>query len=228
MDRTALSHNEFVYGLFSVTMARNRAESFLGGWRNVKATEDLEPEFSFAIDYRSRMSSPKLTSTATTSWRVSYCSPFRAEVARRAWHRSRRSRGDCQLDRGQRAWRSTDLVLENGAGSIPRSQNVDAAGMGVVTGVRLATALYARIRIIVCPSPAGMAHSGADSTMPACTVTRILKTGSLDDVVAVAGYLQARSGRRYAVVTMQNHKEHTSWSRGRKCKRRYCDGFTDQ
>ena len=34
-----------------------------------------------------------------------------------------------------------------------------------------------------------------------------LKTGSLDDVVAVAGYLQARSGRRYAVVTMQNYKD---------------------
>ena len=34
-----------------------------------------------------------------------------------------------------------------------------------------------------------------------------LKTGSLDDVVAIAGYLQARSGRRFAVVTLQNHKD---------------------
>jgi D-alanyl-D-alanine carboxypeptidase/D-alanyl-D-alanine-endopeptidase (penicillin-binding protein 4) len=34
-----------------------------------------------------------------------------------------------------------------------------------------------------------------------------LKTGSLDDVVAIAGYMQARSGRRFAVVTMQNHED---------------------
>ena len=34
-----------------------------------------------------------------------------------------------------------------------------------------------------------------------------LKTGSLDHVVAVAGFLQARSGRRFAVVTMQNHED---------------------
>ena len=34
-----------------------------------------------------------------------------------------------------------------------------------------------------------------------------LKTGSLDHVTAIAGYLQARSGRRFAVVTMQNHED---------------------
>jgi D-alanyl-D-alanine carboxypeptidase/D-alanyl-D-alanine-endopeptidase (penicillin-binding protein 4) len=31
-----------------------------------------------------------------------------------------------------------------------------------------------------------------------------LKTGSLDHVTAIAGYLQARSGRRFIVVAMQN------------------------
>ena len=34
-----------------------------------------------------------------------------------------------------------------------------------------------------------------------------LKTGSLDHVTAIAGYLQARSGRRFVVVTMQNHAD---------------------
>ena len=37
--------------------------------------------------------------------------------------------------------------------------------------------------------------------------TAHLKTGSMDDVSAVAGYLQTRSGRRLAVVAMQNHKD---------------------
>ena len=32
-----------------------------------------------------------------------------------------------------------------------------------------------------------------------------LKTGSMDDVTAIAGYLQSRSGRRFALVALQNH-----------------------
>lgn len=34
-----------------------------------------------------------------------------------------------------------------------------------------------------------------------------LKTGSLDHVSAIAGYLQSRSGRRFVVVMLQNHTD---------------------
>ena len=34
-----------------------------------------------------------------------------------------------------------------------------------------------------------------------------IKTGRLDDVTAIAGYLQAKSGNRYAVVALQNHTD---------------------
>ena len=34
-----------------------------------------------------------------------------------------------------------------------------------------------------------------------------MKTGSLDDVSAIAGYFQARSGKRYLVAAMQNHTD---------------------
>ncbi|HEX9853067.1 MAG TPA: D-alanyl-D-alanine carboxypeptidase, partial [Woeseiaceae bacterium] len=34
-----------------------------------------------------------------------------------------------------------------------------------------------------------------------------MKTGSLDHVSAIAGYLQSRSGRRYIVVALQNHTD---------------------
>ena len=34
-----------------------------------------------------------------------------------------------------------------------------------------------------------------------------LKTGSLDHVSAIAGYLQSASGRRFAVVVLQNHTD---------------------
>jgi D-alanyl-D-alanine carboxypeptidase/D-alanyl-D-alanine-endopeptidase (penicillin-binding protein 4) len=34
-----------------------------------------------------------------------------------------------------------------------------------------------------------------------------LKTGSMDHVAAIAGYLQSRSGRRFAVVALHNHED---------------------
>ena len=34
-----------------------------------------------------------------------------------------------------------------------------------------------------------------------------IKTGSLDDVSAIAGYLQSKSGGRFIVVALQNHPD---------------------
>ena len=34
-----------------------------------------------------------------------------------------------------------------------------------------------------------------------------LKTGSLDHVAAIAGYLQSRSGRRFAIVVLHNYTD---------------------
>jgi D-alanyl-D-alanine carboxypeptidase/D-alanyl-D-alanine-endopeptidase (penicillin-binding protein 4) len=34
-----------------------------------------------------------------------------------------------------------------------------------------------------------------------------LKTGSMDHVTAIAGYLQSRSGRRFAVAVIQNYED---------------------
>ena len=34
-----------------------------------------------------------------------------------------------------------------------------------------------------------------------------LKTGSLDDVAAIAGYLQADSGRRYVLAILHNYED---------------------
>ena len=55
--------------------------------------------------------------------------------------------------------------------------------------------------------------SGLDGTLtyrfddPALTGRAHMKTGSLDHVTAIAGYLQARSGRRFAVAMLQNHPD---------------------
>ena len=58
---------------------------------------------------------------------------------------------------------------------------------------------------------ASMALSGLDGTLrrrfddAQLTGQAHLKTGSLDDVAAIAGYLQSESGRRFSVVMLHNH-----------------------
>ena len=42
---------------------------------------------------------------------------------------------------------------------------------------------------------------------PSLTGLAHLKTGSLDHVSAVSGYLQSRSGRRFALVVLQNAED---------------------
>ena len=57
-----------------------------------------------------------------------------------------------------------------------------------------------------------MSISGLDGTMllrfrdDMLTGKAHVKTGSLDHVNAIAGYVQSQSGNRYAVVAMQNYK----------------------
>ena len=60
---------------------------------------------------------------------------------------------------------------------------------------------------------ASMSLSGLDGTLKdRFTDTGLigkahLKTGSIDHVTAIAGYLQSRTGRRFAVVVLQNHPD---------------------
>jgi len=60
---------------------------------------------------------------------------------------------------------------------------------------------------------ASMAVSGLDGTLrrrfddEQLTGQAHLKTGSLDHVAAIAGYLQAESGRRFSVVMLHNHDD---------------------
>lgn len=58
-----------------------------------------------------------------------------------------------------------------------------------------------------------MPVSGIDGTMSrrfrddALTGMAHIKTGTLDHVTAIAGYVQSQSGDRYAVVAMQNFED---------------------
>ncbi len=98
-------------------------------------------------------------------------------------------------------------------GDAGRSAVIDN-GSGLSRETRVSAALLTRLLQDAAASPlmpelvASLPVSGVDGTMRrSLTLTgrAHLKTGSLRDVTAVAGYLLAPSGRRYALVGIVNH-----------------------
>lgn len=94
----------------------------------------------------------------------------------------------------------TPLVLENGSG-LSRVERTSARMMGAV--------LQSAYRSVVMPEfVASMPILGLDGTMRKRLTTEAvvgsshIKTGSLADTRAIAGYVQAASGRRYVVVSI--------------------------
>ncbi len=202
MDRTALSHNEFVYGLF-ISLWRESGGEFFGGWENVVVAEDLEPSMSF----------PSLPMADV----ITRINKFSNNVMARQllFTLSSEVLGAPGTEEGGREvianWIADvgldldGLILENGAG-LSREARMTAAGMGALLE-------FAWRQPYMPEFASSLSLTGKDGTLrrrfddASLTGIAHLKTGSLDDVVAIAGYLQARSGRRFAVVTMQNHKD---------------------
>ena len=96
-----------------------------------------------------------------------------------------------------------ELVMENGSG-LSRIERISAASLG-----RMLVAAY---RSPVMPEfMASMPLVAYDGTMRRRLKTREVagqahvKTGSLNDVRAIGGYVLAASGRRYALVCIVNH-----------------------
>lgn len=202
MDRTALSHNEFVYGLF-ISLWREFGGVFKGGWVNAIAPEDVEPLFSFG--------SPPLADVIT------YVNKHSNNVMARQllFTLSAEVLGVPGTEQGGRQvvadWldeKGLDLQhlnFDNGAG-LSRDARISARDMGVLLE-------FAWRQSYMPEFVSSLSLAGLDGTLrrrfDSATLDGAahLKTGSLDDVTAIAGYLQARSGRRFAVVTMQNHTD---------------------
>ncbi|MBT8103760.1 MAG: D-alanyl-D-alanine carboxypeptidase/D-alanyl-D-alanine-endopeptidase [Gammaproteobacteria bacterium] len=202
MDRAALSHNEFVYGLFRLLWRESGGE-FDGGWKNVVAETESEPLVSFeSLPLSEMIARVNKHSNNVMARQLLYT--LSAEV-----------NGEPGTEKGGRAvianWltdnglESCKLALENGAG-LSRNARITAADMGSLL-------TFAWRQPYMPEYVASMSISGLDGTLSRrFQGTDIigkahLKTGSMDDVSAVAGYLQSRSGRRYAVVAVQNHKD---------------------
>ena len=98
---------------------------------------------------------------------------------------------------------ASQLVIENGSG-LSRSERISADAMGRM--------LVAAFQSPVMPEfMSSLPLVGYDGTMRKRLLTQTvagrahIKTGSLNDVRAVAGYVLAASGKRYAVVCIINH-----------------------
>lgn len=98
---------------------------------------------------------------------------------------------------------ANQLVIENGSG-LSRIERIPAEAMGRM--------LVAAFQSPIMPElMSSLPLVGYDGTMRKRLITQTvagrahIKTGSLNDVRAVAGYVLAASGKRYAVVCIINH-----------------------
>jgi D-alanyl-D-alanine carboxypeptidase/D-alanyl-D-alanine-endopeptidase (penicillin-binding protein 4) len=202
MDRTVLSHNEFAYGLFS-SLWRESGGTLDGGWRKAVAPEDMEPLFTFDSPSLAEMiARVNKHSNNVMARQVLYT--LAAEVL-----------GPPGTEKGGREvigkWLSdnglepAELAIENGAG-LSRASRITAADMASLLR-------FAWKQPYMPEYLASMSLTGLDGTLSRrfrgseLAGKAHLKTGSLDDVTAIAGYLQARSGRRFSVVVLQNFQD---------------------
>ena len=202
MDRTALSHNEFAYGLF-VSLWRESGGRFDGGLRNGMAPEDAEPIVSFeSLPLADLIKRVNKHSNNVMARQILYT--LGAELGGAP---GTEAGGRQVIEDWLEAHRfdMPELAIDNGAGLSRYART---------TARELAALLRFAWRQPYMPEyVASMALSGSDGTLrqrfddSRLTGQAHLKTGSLDHVSAIAGYLQSRSGRRFAVVVLHNHED---------------------
>lgn len=202
MDRAALSHNGFVYGLFK-TLWRESGGDFNGSWRNVVADAEIEPLLSFdSLPLTDMIARVNKHSNNVMARQLLYT--LAAEVS-----------GSPGTEEGGRKviadWltkkklATSALAITNGAG-LSREARITASDMGSLLR-------FAWRQPYMPEYAASLSVSGLDGTLSrrfrntALIGQAHLKTGSMDDVTAIAGYLQSRSGRRFALVALQNHTD---------------------
>ena len=202
MDRTVLTHNEFAYGLFK-SLWQESGGVLEGGWKNAIASEDEKPLLSFdSLPLADMITSVNKHSNNVMARQLLYT--LSAEVL-----------GAPGTETGGREVISTwlrdkklelsKLAVENGAG-LSRESRIAAADMAALLR-------FAWKQPYMPEYLASMSLTGVDGTLSRrfrnsdLAGKAHLKTGSLDHVTAIAGYLQSRSGRRFAVVALQNFED---------------------
>jgi D-alanyl-D-alanine carboxypeptidase/D-alanyl-D-alanine-endopeptidase (penicillin-binding protein 4) len=202
MDRAVLSHNEFTYGLFRSLWSESGGR-FDGAWENTVVAEDKEPLLSFeSLPLFEMIARVNKHSNNVMARQVLYT--LSSEVL-----------GPPGTEAGGRdviaKWLAakdlepSELALENGAG-LSRESRITAADMAALLQ-------FAWVQPYMPEYLASMSLTGLDGTLSRrfgdsdLVGKAHLKTGSLDHVTAIAGYVQARSGRRFTLVVMQNYED---------------------
>ncbi len=202
MHRAALGHNEFAYGLFKSIWQESGGE-FSGSFRNVVKPDDIEPFLVFEslplADIISKVNKHSNNVMARqllfTLGAERFVGPGTEEGGRQViedWLKSK------QLG-------SAKLKLDNGAG-LSRDSRISARNLGEILR-------YAWQSPFMPEYLSSLSLSGLDGTLmrrfrdDPLTGKAHIKTGRLDHVTAIAGYLQSRSGGRYTIVALQNHTD---------------------
>ena len=202
MDRTALSHDAFAYGLVSSLWLESGGR-IAGGWKNAEAPADMEPILTFAsLPLADVITRVNKHSNNVMARHLLYT--LSAEVLGEPGTEAggRKVIGDWLDANGLEL---SALALDNGAG-LSREARMAARDFGAL--LRFAWQQPTMPEFV-----ASMSLSGLDGTLSRrfngspITGNAHLKTGSLDHVNAIAGYLQARSGRRFSVVMLHNHTD---------------------
>ena len=200
MDRATLSHQSFVYGLFK-SMWREIGGAFDGGWDVATVPEDAEP----IVEFRSLPLADVITRVNKHSNNVmarQLLYTLSAEVLGPPGTEAggREVVGDWLRGNGLEF---SGLAFENGAG-LSREARITAADFADMLA-------FAWRQPYMPEYVSSLSLAGLDGTLRyrmregPLEGSAHLKTGSLDHVAGIAGYLQARSGRRFSVVLLQNH-----------------------
>jgi len=202
MSRTVLSHNQFAYGLFKSIWEESGGE-FSGSYWNVIKPDDAEPFLVFdslpLADVITKINKHSNNVMARqllfTLGAEKFAVPGTEEGGRQVvedWLKEK------QLN-------PAELKLDNGAG-LSRESRISAEILGKILR-------YAWQSPFMPEYLSSLSLSGLDGTLvrrfrdDPLTGKAHIKTGRLDDVTAIAGYLQSRSGNRYAVVALQNYPD---------------------
>ena len=202
MDRTALGHAEYAYGLFSA-MWRANGGILSGGLASGVAPEEEEPLLSFdSLPLGDAISRVNKYSNNVMARQLLFTMSAEELGAPGTEAGGRQVIENWLLDKGLDL---NSLSMANGAG-LSRDARVSARDMTTLL-------TWAWRQPFMPEYLASMALSGLDGTLRRRLGGRgldgraHLKTGSLDHVAAIAGYLQAKSGRRYVLSILHNYED---------------------
>ena len=202
LDRTVLTHNEYAWGLVA-GLWRESGGTITGSWKKAITPEDAEPLLEFpSLSLAESIARSNTHSNNVMARQLMYTLSAEVFGAPGTEEGGRQVIADWLVEHGIDSPR---MILDNGAG-LSREARVTARGMASLL-------TFAWQQPYMPEYLASMSLSGLDGTLKRRFRSRALqgnahlKTGSLDHVTAIAGYLQARSGRRFAVVALNNHKD---------------------